>query len=39
MVVCKSFNRFVKHSKMGILKVVCIWCDSVNDCGLIIWGF
>ena len=24
---------------MDILKVVYIWCDSVYDCGLIIWGF
>ena len=23
---------------MGILKVVCVWCDSLHDCGLIIWG-
>ena len=26
-------------SKMGILKVVSVWCDRMNDCGLIIWGF
>ena len=24
---------------MGILKVVSVWCDRMNDCGLIIWGF
>ena len=24
---------------MGILKVVCIWCDSLYDCGLIICSF
>ena len=23
----------------GNLKVVSVWCDSMNDCGLIIWGF
>ena len=21
------------------LMVVCVWCDSVCDCGLIIWDF
>ena len=24
---------------MGILKVVCVWYESVSDCGLFIWGF
>ena len=24
---------------MGILKVVSVWCDRMNDCELIIWGF
>ena len=24
---------------MGILNVVSVWCDSLHDCGLIIWGF
>ena len=24
---------------MGVLKVVSVWCDSLHDCGLIIWGF
>ena len=26
-------------SYMGILKVVSVWCDRMNDCELIIWGF
>ena len=26
-------------SYMGVLKVVSVWCDSLHDCGLIIWGF
>ena len=24
---------------MGILKVVCVWYESVSDCGSFIWGF
>ena len=24
---------------MGILKVVSVWCDRMNDCGLIYLGF
>ena len=24
---------------MGISKVVSVWCNSLHDCGLIIWGF
>ena len=43
----ESFNRLLyslacncgQTSIMGILKVVCVWCDCVRDCGLIIWGF
>ena len=31
--------QMCQTSIMGILKVVCVWCDCVRDCGLIIWGF
>ena len=37
--MCCHACNCVKHLNMGILKVVCVWCDSVSDCGLIIWGF